>query len=262
MGIGDEIMASGEAEKLSKIVDQPVGIVEINGYCRTHEVWENNPYIYKPRNNRDVPKYTIRSGPNCRSYLKSISYREGSVFSDWRARDNIGSLFFTDEQKEKAQKTKDYLGDFIVFEPNLVKGSNQNKLWAFDKWQALVTMVAKHFKVVQFISSPGTKKLNFAEYIETKSFMEASAILNVSVGAVLPEGGLHHACGALGKKAVVFFGGFTPPETTGYPFHKNIYHDVKESPCGQWMPCKHCKDFSDGFMSNDMYNAVKEHLIL
>ncbi|MAF24936.1 hypothetical protein CL634_05110, partial [bacterium] len=45
---------------------------------------------------------------------------------------------------------------------------------------------------------------------------------------------------ALGKPGVVIFGGFTPPEITGYDLPTNLY--IKEgSPCGNRKVCNHCK---------------------
>ena len=37
------------------------------------------------------------------------------------------------------------------------------------------------------------------------------------------EGGFAHAAAALSKPAVVIYGGWIPPEVTGYEFHENIY---------------------------------------
>ena len=49
-----------------------------------------------------------------------------------------------------------------------------------------------------------------------------------------------HAAAALDKKAVVLFGGYIHPNTTGYNFHYNIYIDIEDSPCGMRKYCEHC----------------------
>ena len=54
------------------------------------------------------------------------------------------------------------------------------------------------------------------------------------------EGGFSHAAAALDKKAVVLFGGWIHPNTTGYKFHSNIYIDIEGSPCGMRNYCEHC----------------------
>jgi ADP-heptose:LPS heptosyltransferase len=56
-----------------------------------------------------------------------------------------------------------------------------------------------------------------------------------------PEGGMHHAAAATDLKAVVIFGGHISPDLTGYNFHKNLYVNDTQSPCGNKMPCDHCK---------------------
>ena len=58
--------------------------------------------------------------------------------------------------------------------------------------------------------------------------------------AVLPEGGLHHGAAALGVKAVVLFGGFIPPEVTGYPQCGHINLTGGALACGSIHKCEHC----------------------
>jgi hypothetical protein len=60
-----------------------------------------------------------------------------------------------------------------------------------------------------------------------------------SSGAALlisPEGGLHHAAAALGVRAVVIFGGFISPATTGYELHTNLFTGGQA--CGMRIPAR------------------------
>lgn len=53
------------------------------------------------------------------------------------------------------------------------------------------------------------------------------------------EGGMHHGSAAVGIPAVVLFGGFIHPRTTGYESHANIFTGGRA--CGSIKPCAHCR---------------------
>ena len=53
------------------------------------------------------------------------------------------------------------------------------------------------------------------------------------------EGGVHHTAATVEAKGVVIFGGFIPPEITGYDFHTNLFTGGEA--CGSRYSCKHCK---------------------
>ena len=69
----------------------------------------------------------------------------------------------------------------------------------------------------------------------------ACAILEHAALYIGNEGGLHHAPAALGVPAVVIFGGYITPWNTGYDGHINLYADHPLSPCGERLPCDHCR---------------------
>jgi len=57
------------------------------------------------------------------------------------------------------------------------------------------------------------------------------------------EGGFGHAAAALNKKALIYFGGWISPQSTGYDMHENIYYDDVSSPCGAiGYICDHCEN--------------------
>ena len=56
------------------------------------------------------------------------------------------------------------------------------------------------------------------------------------------EGGFGHAAAALNKKALIYFGGWISPQSTGYDKHENVYYDDPNSPCGAiGYICDHCE---------------------
>ncbi len=76
-----------------------------------------------------------------------------------------------------------------------------------------------------------------------------------------PEGGLHHAAAALRVRAVVIFGSFISPETTGYPFHANCYVADAHAPCGRWGDCAGCRAAMDA-ISPELVARTLNHLLL
>lgn len=110
--------------------------------------------------------------------------------------------------------------DAVLIEPHVKRTfSADNKDWGFERWQQLVDRVPLRF--VQCLHD-GLPALERVDVIETTSFEHAVSVLAASRGIVLCAGGLHHAAAALGKPAVVIFGGHAPPEVLGYDSHLNL----------------------------------------
>jgi hypothetical protein len=54
---------------------------------------------------------------------------------------------------------------------------------------------------------------------------------------------MHHGAAAVGVGGVVLFGGFIPPQTTGYAIHANLTGGAEA--CGSLAACAHCRDAMD-----------------
>lgn len=255
MGWGDEIMAAGCAEEVSKSLEnQPVSILDKYGNIRWSDIWEYNPYIYHPKTQKDISDNYIINGPGARPYLKSLSKNEGAVFTKWRARDHKGHIFFSNYEKDCINECKNYLSNFYLIEPNISSISNPNKQWGFEKWQELAYKIKKiGLRLVQ-PRYTGARLLDGVEYINTNTFRDCCGLVSIARCCLLNEGGTHHAAGVLDIPAVVFFGGHISPQTTGYEHHINVYPNNENSPCGSWVPCKHCKDVADSVSVDDMLN--------
>jgi ADP-heptose:LPS heptosyltransferase len=240
MGIGDEIMASGHARVVHRETGKKVKIVGLDKRQRWSEMWEGLPWIAQPKERGDFA--VIQNGPQCRPYVQYPFTREiGQRFTDWRARDHVGSIAFTQRELEWTLKETTGLGEFVIIEPNLSPKANPNKQWGPGKWQALADLlIAEGHKVLQ-IGSNGLHLLRGARYVFTPNFRFGAAVLARARAAILPEGGLHHAAGVLRIPAVVLFGGMISPDVTGYEWHTNLADTGTGSPCGRWKPCRHCQ---------------------
>jgi len=280
MSFGDDLMASGHARVESQRCGGPVHILDRNGRPRWSPLWEGLDWIARPG---QQAAGQVINGSGCRPYLKYPFTREGGAhFSGWRARDHIGALALRNEERQWARAATAGLGEFVLLEPELAPEANPNKQWGRDKWMALSERFTGHptahgtpgsrtrptagrdlrrdLRLVQPLASPSTAALDGVVGIPCPSFRHAAALIEVAAISILPEGGLHHAAGALGRPAVVLFGGCIPPEITGYPMHTNLADTGPGSPCGSWMPCEHCRQVWARLRPATVYAAAQHAL--
>lgn len=129
---------------------------------------------------------------------------------------------------------------FVAIEPRLQPDAPPAKQWPVERYAELALRVGRQHRVMQ-IGAPGSEPLPGLEQLRPRSFREALAYLKAARLYIGPEGGLHHASAAMGTRAVVIFGGFVPPQVTGYPFHVNLTGGETRF-CGTKAPrrCLHC----------------------
>jgi hypothetical protein len=212
MGLGDEILAIGQAKRKGC----RVRILDRTGNQRWHDLWVGSPYIARLGEPGSFPG--ILNGPGCRPY---IDYRRTTKdrwsFTGWRA-----------SPGELVGITPDFRAQGLVLvEPHIKRTASPNKDWGWHRWQELV----HKWPDVPWaqVGNPGVRWLDGVYRLETQSFAEACALLAACATAVLPEGALHHAAAALGRRVIVLFGAYISPRTTGYPTHINLAVDDPEA---------------------------------
>ena len=211
MGMGDEILATGEVRRLQALDPRPVLIVDRHGRPRWSDLWRGNARIVRAPGN-DCQR--IVNGPGARPYIDYARSRPDRwAYTDWRC--TPGELPWCRPDRRGAGR--------IIIEPNLKANASPNKQWGWARWKALVAL-APALPWAQ-MGPPGTAWLRGVERIETMSFVSACEVLAAARAAVLPEGGLHHAAAALGVPAAVLFGAMTSPRNTGYDAHRNLWID-------------------------------------
>jgi ADP-heptose:LPS heptosyltransferase len=234
MGIGDEIMAAGEARRAYIAHGKRVEILDRHGRRRWHVAWDGLDYIARPEEAGSFA--SMWNGPGMRPYIAG----KAEMRWTWDAayRPAKAALELSADEKEFADR---YRGRIIV-EPHLKRGASPNKEWGWVRWNKLAWLLQdKGYRITQ-LGVRGTALLDGADFIETPTWRHAAAVLSVARAAVLPEGGLHHAAAAVGCRAVVIFGGYVGKETTGYDMHVNIGASASEA-CGMRVPCDHCKEW-------------------
>lgn len=193
-------------------------------------VFDHNPRIAGQNEKGDFQVYQPRVG-GLRPYCSGKS-PDRWVWKPYTPL--VGEIYLQpDEIAFAEQFTPD-----IVIEPNLKQGASPNKQWGIARWAALVDLMrAAGMRPVQ-LGPIDTRRVRGADFIETSSFRRACAVLARARGAVLHEGGMHHAAAAVGVRAVVIYGGYISPKQTGYEMHANLFSGGK--PCGMRIACNHC----------------------
>jgi len=217
-------MATAQARQLHESNGRPVLIVGRFNRPQWHEVFENNPRIVRmPTSGAQ----RLANGSGMRPYIVSKTATRWT----WKHWDIApGEIYLTDAEKQFGIAH----GGRVLIEPN-TKVDGSNKAWIAERWQELVDRGGDFVQV----GPAGTWALRGVEFVETKTFRLACAVLAASRAFVGTEGGLHHAAAALGVPAVVLYSEFISPEITGYAGHRNLRHAGEA--CGSRVPCAGCR---------------------
>lgn len=243
MGIGDEIMAAGDARRSFLDHGRKVEIVGRDGLRRWHPMWEGLEYIATPGQAGTFTR--LVNGPGCRPY--HVAKEPDRWRFNLAYRTNRGQIAFTPDELAFAER---YRGR-VILEPHTKPKAPPGKQWGWVRWNKLAWLLQERGHRVTQMGHPGVALLDGADFIATPTFRHAAAVLSVARAAVLPEGGLHHAAAAVGCNAVVIFGGFTPTEVTGYDMHHNIGASGGDA-CGMRVPCNHCRKWMDSIAPGDV----------
>lgn len=234
MGIGDELIVTGQARVMQQTDPRKVRIVYEKP--RWFDVWFNNPRIAVPGEEGDFQELRPREN-YLRPYMAAKTPQKWT-WKEWRP--PPGEIYLTQREREYGRL---HAGRF-VFEPSIKVGASPNKQWGWEKWVELAEMARAEGITVTQLGPSGIRLLPGAEHCETKTFREAAAVLETATAVVTHEGAMHHACAALGTKAIVLYGGFISPAVTGYDEQVNLFTGDGLG-CGMRIPCACCRQAMD-----------------
>jgi hypothetical protein len=166
-----------------------------------------------------------------------------------------GEIFF--DAREKALSASIKPG-FVLIEPNVPvhKSVAVNKQWPVDRFQSVADgLLADGHRVVQLAYKGARYALQNVERIATASFRDGLVVLSRASLYIGHEGGMHHGAAAVDVPGVVLFGGFIPPEVTGYKMHVNLA--AGGPACGSLKRCEHCINAMDAITVEDVTNAAR-----
>ena len=211
MGLGDDLLAAGQAKLLGRTVKIGDG----------SSVWEKNPlFDYIPYIDINADEWFLDHAGK-RGYTKTIDRKRERIMVDGKCvkvkmSDKI--RFNMDYRAEPAIiELEPIENDYVIVEPHIKPGAPPGKQWNyFDKVRDC------GIRFLQFNSdSFGCERVD-ATIVEAARWMAGSR------GYFGTEGFLHHLAAAFGKPAVVMMGAYNHPSVVGYDFHTNIWRDVPE----------------------------------
>ena len=256
MGYGDNLMATGMA-KGAKALGFRVAFGDGKKILWDHlsePVFRGNPNVAVPgeESAKDIHWTPFYRGN--RLYNKEGA---GRWIWNYEFRAQPGEMFLSAFEKKAALHAGT---GHIVIEPNVPtwKHGGQNKVWPVNRYVALAAKLQREgHRVIQFVrkNAPPVRPL---ESVHMTSFRDACAALANAQLYIGLEGGMHHAAAALGIPAVVLFGGWIPPEVTGYRTHTNMTGSANA--CGSWTKCEHCQDAMDRISVDEVYSAARKYL--
>lgn len=242
MGWGDELIATGLARQAASRGKRAAfgDGRRIIWSDQARALFRGNPHVAHPGEERAADLEWVAHYRGKRLYGECA----GGV---WLFRDfacPAGEVFLTREEKAFALSKVWGPEHLVVIEPRVKPMGacdGANKSWGVERYEALAEalMSERGVRCVQFVPPTVRPALSQIEAIETPSFRHALAVLGLASLYIGPEGGLHHGAAAMGIPAVVIFGGFNTPRSTGYPWHENI---TVGEPCGRVAACDHCRE--------------------
>lgn len=203
---------------------------------RWSEMWDYNPRIARPQDKGDFQILIARTNG-----LRPYCAAKSPVRWTWKnCPPPLGELYLSQQERNFGRSFADTVSGAIIVEPNKKNSASPNKDWGWHRWVELTRlMTLRGLRPVQ-IGAAHSERLPDVGFIKTDTFRQACAVMRLASAVVLPEGGLHHAAAALGKKSIVIFGGFISPRQTGYDSQVNLF--TASEPCGWRTPCAHCAE--------------------
>lgn len=242
MGLGDSLIGAGLARGMAARGKRAAfgDGHRIIWAHQDHDIFRGNPNVAPPGSEGDADLVWIEHYRSHRLYGAHHSGR-------WRFRDfdcPPGEVFLTADETAFALRHLWGSDPAVIVEPRVKpRGAcdGANKQWPVERYEALVCALRFEagIRCIQLVPPTVRPSLRFADAIETPTFRHALAIMGLASLYIGPEGGLHHGAAAMGTPAVVIFGGFNTPRSTGYAWHENI---AVGEPCGTIAACPHCRE--------------------
>ena len=170
-------------------------------------------------------------------------------------------LNFTNQENAKIQNIIDLnIGqkDFITIEPYSKDNYTVNRVYSFEKWQAIVDELSKDFLFVQ-VGNAGKTLKNTIDLTGKTSFLQAVGIIGKSRLFMSAEGGLVHAATAVDTKSLVIITGYQSEKMVAYPQNINV-NISNHGPCGLKKLCFDCQLDVEKHDWKDIVKKVRENL--
>lgn len=241
MGYGDQVMgagmARGAASRGKRIAFGDGKRILWDKW--SPEVFKGNPNIAPPGSESDADVEWVHHYKGHRLY-NTHDPVNGRWIWNMEFRAIPGEMFFDADELAWAEQIG---SGFVVIEPNTPrqKPSARNKQWPFDRYDEVAKRLQSDgYECIQFKHDYNLVGHRIPKVRVIKAtFRQALAIMARAKLFIGSEGGLHHGAAAVRCPAVVIFGGYVPPQVTGYDGHINFTGGA--TACGSLRPCQHCR---------------------
>jgi ADP-heptose:LPS heptosyltransferase len=280
MGLGDDLMITGIVEQESiKHPDKQIVIGSLKeNLIFDSIIYLNNPKItHSSKLDRTKPVHFINYSNLNRFYINYQKHNDNNII--WRTDFKLipGKIYFSKKEIDDALQIIDQAKHYwnanyktkpkkiIFFESYSTKSSNdyfsyrmKNKNWGEANWKKLINKLKDKYLIIQSVHEKSIK-IDGTYYADKGfDFRTACAVLKNCDLFLGNEGSFGHVSAAVNIKAVIYFGGWISPKSTGYDMHTNIYYDASESPCGaKSYQCKHCENARREITVNYMEEKIK-----
>jgi hypothetical protein len=239
MGMGDEILAAGQAQRHYELTGERSYIVDQRDRPRWSPIWDGNPILVHPDRRVDSrePIHRIVNAPGARPYIVyPFTEQTGWTFNRaFRARDHLARIYLTRDELRLGADVRRRFGPYVLIEP---WSKHENLRWPLDHWEDLIRQRAD-LTFVQHIhaDSPLLTGPN-VHHVQT-TFRQACGLVVSAQVYLRGESGMLHAAAALGARSIALWGGCMDWEVLGgYPGQYAL--GIQTPYCGRWLPCTHC----------------------
>lgn len=200
-------------------------------------LYSNNPYIVNPGENSSDDQIWLNDSPGDRPYIDYQGTRlhtdnrrmAGKKFRRWVYNDSHTpepmEIFFTEQEHWQCDQLKKR--KFILVNPHVKRKAPPNKKWPFFYYQDIVDKMCEHVEIIQPRRVASERPLKHCKQVEL-DLRQLAVYISTAALVICSEGLLHHLAAAFKTPAIVLFGGFIPPNVTGYDYQQSIYVQDKD----------------------------------
>ena len=135
-----------------------------------------------------------------------------------------------------------------------------NKEWGADNWTTLSRLINAGAHIVQVGGGSDTLFPGATDLRGQTSLRDLGAIIAQARLFIGLEGFMMHLARAVGTRAVIVYGGWIDPATSGYAENVNLFTSLPCSPCGFSNHCDFDRECMRRITPEEVAEAVREEL--
>lgn len=247
MGIGDDIMFLGEAQRIYEETGKKITPVSGTGWS---DLFNDVDFLTKQGgltvNTRDTSEqsdvhvdYYIKEKQNTllgnKLVLRQYKPKPYEIKLEKGILNTVNKILEQHNVSEFIMVNPDYKSSFF----------SENKNWGFKKWQELTNKLSKHIQVVRIHpNKSGYKEPNLknAVNINCNDLLTTIGFASKAKFGVTFDGMLHHVFAGYKIPSVIICGGLIDQNTLSYDTGLYLSYDHPDTPCGSTYYCPHCVD--------------------